>query len=396
MPDRKGKILAFLSIVFAILSCASTALISLPMPTQGLWLAAAGANEFTLWILIISLLGCLIGIKAGYRQKSIVCFVAAAVCAVTTCSMAMLTLQIFATAQKYQTQLSVLENLTSSPTTGVTKASDITFTTVDGMPLKLDIYSAAGSGGSRGADSIPSNSSGKSMNPAVIIMHGGSWRRGHKSDLARFDNWLAGKNYTVFEIDYRLATSQCHFPKQLEDVEAAITWVEKHGQEYNADPSRIILLGRSAGAQLALIAAYKNRTRIKGVASYYAPTDLVWDYNHPCVFDIVKTRPTIENFLGGTPNTVPLLYESASAIKQVSSTSPPTLILQGGRDQVVGKENAEFLAAKLKSCGVPFEYVYLPWANHGFDFRLSGWSSQISNSALLRFLQQTLANDKSK
>ena len=382
MPDRKGKILTFLSISLAILSCVSTALISLPMPTQGLWLAAAGANEFTLWILIISLFGFFVGIKAGYRQKSIVCYVAAAACAVTTSSMAMLTFQIFETAQKYQTELSVLENLTSSPTTRVTKTADVTFTTVDGMPLRLDVYS-----------DVHGN---KTMNPAVIIMHGGSWRRGHKSDLARFDNWLAAKNYTVFEIDYRLAAPGCHFPKQLEDVEAAITWVEKHGREYNADPGRIILLGRSAGGQLALIAAYKNPTRVMGVASYYAPTDLVWDYHHPCVFDIVKTRPTIENFLGGTPDTVPEVYESASALKVVRSTSPPTLILQGGRDQVVGKENAEFLAAQLNTCGVPFEYVYLPWANHGFDFRLSGWSSQISNSALLRFLQQTLENNRGK
>jgi acetyl esterase/lipase len=382
MPDRKGKILMFISISFAIFSCASTALISLPMPTQGLWLLAAGANEFTLWILIVALVGCVAGLIAGYRQRSLVCFVAAASCSITLGFMTLLTLQIFATAQKYQTQLSVLDNLTSSPTTRVIKTTNVTYTTVDGKPLKLDIYS--------NADRSQIN------NPAVIIMHGGSWRRGHKSDLERFDNWLANKNFVVFEIDYRLATSECHFPKQLDDVEAAINWVEKHGPEYNADPSRIFLLGRSAGAQLALIAAYENPTKIKGVASYYSPTDLIWDYHHPCVFDIVKTRPTIENYLGGTPDTVPAFYERASAIKQVTSTSPPTLILQGGRDQVVGEENAKFLAAKLDAVGVPFEYVYLPWANHGFDYRLSGWSSQISNSTLLRFLQRTLANDKSK
>jgi acetyl esterase/lipase len=400
MPDRKGKVLMLASISLAIFSCASTALISLPMPTQGLWLLAAGANEFTLWLLIIALVGCVTGLIAGYRQKSIVCFVAAAASSITLGFMTLLTLQIFATAQKYQAQLSFLENLTSSPTRKVTKTADVTYETVDGKQLKLDVYCnadlARGDPGrsEKNSDGVDNGLSNRTIKPAVIIMHGGSWRRGHKSDLERFDNWLADKNFVVFEIDYRLATGECHFPKQLDDVEAAISWVEKHAPEYNADPGHIFLLGRSAGAQLALIAAYENPTKIKGVASYYSPTDLVWDYRHPCVFDIVKTRPTIENYLGGAPDTVPALYERASAIKQVTSKSPPTLILQGGRDQVVGEENAKFLAEKLDAVGVPFLYVYLPWANHGFDYRLSGWSSQISNSTLLRFLEQTLASQK--
>jgi acetyl esterase/lipase len=72
-------------------------------------------------------------------------------------------------------------------------------------------------------------------------------------------NSRRARGFVVFAIDYRHAP-QWPWPAQIEDVRAALGWVREHGGEYGADVSRLALLGRSAGAQLAMVAAYELGT----------------------------------------------------------------------------------------------------------------------------------------
>src|SRR5262249_26300578 len=88
--------------------------------------------------------------------------------------------------------------------------------------------------------------------PAVLVIHGGSWRSGKRSEMAKFARGFANAGYVVYNVDYRLAPEH-RFPAQLDDVRAAFAWLHDHAHELAADPDRIAVMGYSAGAHLALL-----------------------------------------------------------------------------------------------------------------------------------------------
>jgi acetyl esterase/lipase len=178
---------------------------------------------------------------------------------------------------------------------------------------------------------------------------------------------LARRGYAVASIDYRLAP-EFIWPAQRDDLVAAIAFLRANSTRLGIDPTRLVLLGRSAGGQMAAVAGCTmNDPGIRGVVAIYPPTDfrLTWE---------VATQPgspdhrlNLEWFLGGTPETAAAAYDSASAVTLVHPGCPPTLILQGRLDVNVFHRQAELLAERLAAAGVPHALVSLPWAAHAFD-----------------------------
>ena len=116
--------------------------------------------------------------------------------------------------------------------------------------------------------------------------------------------------------------------------------------------TRLALVGRSAGAQLALLAAYEpNAPRIRGVVAYYGPVDLAEGYRHPPKPDPLGVRAIEEALLGGTPDSVPGRYREASPITYVTRRLPPTLLVYGGRDHVVEARFGRLLHERLLATG---------------------------------------------
>ena len=137
----------------------------------------------------------------------------------------------------------------------------------DGTPLLLDLFHPA--------------DGAASTRPLVVIIHGGSWRGGDRKQLPALGEQLTQDGYIVAAISYRLAPANT-FPAALQDVNAAVTWLKRHATDLRIDTTRIVLLGRSAGGQLALLAAYtRHDPAIRGVISFYGPTDLRWGWEHP-------------------------------------------------------------------------------------------------------------------
>lgn len=89
--------------------------------------------------------------------------------------------------------------------------------------------------------------------PVVLYVHGGGFRI-----LSKDSHWVMGlvfarAGYVVFNISYRLAPRD-PFPAGLQDVASAYTWVLDHAHEYGGDPSRLVIAGESAGANLVTAA----------------------------------------------------------------------------------------------------------------------------------------------
>ena len=223
--------------------------------------------------------------------------------------------------------------------------------------------------------------------PCIVIVHGGGWDSGDRTNLDPLNHYLSDLGYAVATVDYGLSPEHL-YPTPVEDVESAIRFLQEHGSELGIDIARIVLLGRSAGGQIALQVAYSPNKipGIVGVVAYYAPADMVYGYHAPCNPRILDSRKLMEKYLGRKYSEDPAAYRASSPIEALTTKAPPTLLLHGIPDVLVAYEHTRRMEVKLTKLGVPHFTVDLPWATHGFDYIFSGPGSQVGLYFLERFL----------
>jgi acetyl esterase/lipase len=108
--------------------------------------------------------------------------------------------------------------------------------------------------------------------PAIVSIYGGAWQRGTPDSDDTFNRYMAAQGYVVWAIDYRHAPAY-HFPTQLEDVRSALIFIKQHAGKYETNLDRVAIIGRSAGSQLAMLAAYQDPPfPLRAVIDYYGPT----------------------------------------------------------------------------------------------------------------------------
>jgi acetyl esterase/lipase len=240
--------------------------------------------------------------------------------------------------------------------------------------------------GSLSLDFYPSKISGK--RPCVIVVHGGSWSSGDSKQLPELNTYLAGKGYNVASINYHLAP-KFQAPVAIDDVKQAFSFLREHAIELQIDTNNFVLLGRSAGAQIALLAAYTHpELGLKGVIDFYGPADMVWGYSKPASKLVMDSRGVMERYLGGTYEAVPQKYAASSPIEFVNQQTVPTLVIHGKNDVLVAPEHSHRLNKKLQQNGIRHFYLKLPWATHGFDYNINGPGGQLSTYAVDWFLKR--------
>ena len=265
-----------------------------------------------------------------------------------------------------------------------------TFAKVDGKDLHLDFFAPQTVNDNNGA--------------AIIVIHGGGWNSRVRNDFPQWNEWLSKQGFAVFDIDYRLAP-QPNLLTATGDVKCAVLWIKQHAAEFKISPDRIALFGRSAGAHLALLAAYSagdsrlspscqangQNEIVRAVVSFYAPIEMIWAYDNPANQRVLDGPQTLADFIGGSPHEsddVRQRFELASPLTHLSAQAPPTLFVHGGFDQIVREENMKFADDKLSERNIPHKTIYLPYAQHGFDYNFHGFGSQITKVEMLNFLSE--------
>ncbi len=227
---------------------------------------------------------------------------------------------------------------------------------------------------------------GRKNAPCVILVHGGGWDGGSRTEIAHFNHWLARQGYAVAAIDYRLAPKAV-WPAQRDDVFSAIAFLKAHAAKLSLDPTRLVLLGRSAGGNIAQAVGYTaNDPAIRGVVALYSPADLHFAWHSARDDDALKSPVLLKQFLGGTPETARAAYDSSSGYVHVTARTPPTLLIHGEIDTLVWHHQSERLAARLAEHEVPHLFVSLPWATHAFEFNLNGPGGQLTTFSVAWFL----------
>lgn len=279
------------------------------------------------------------------------------------------------TARMRSKPLIISDIWTGISSTEVRIDRDILFANPNGVSLYLNIYRPTQVG----------------IHPAIVSIYGGAWQRGSPDSDDTFNRYIAAQGYVVWAISYRHAPAY-HFPTQLDDVRSALAYIKQHSIEYETDLDRVALIGRSAGAQLAMLATYQDPLfPIKALVNYYGPVNLTAGYDDVPTPDPIESRATLRKFLGGTPTDFAELYYQASPLNTVKPGLPPSLLIYGGKDHIIQAKYGRYLTQKLQSQGNKAVFIEIPWADHAFDAVFSGLSNQLALYYTERFLAWALS-----
>ncbi len=244
---------------------------------------------------------------------------------------------------------------------------DVEYSQASGQSLRLDANIPDGSG----------------PFPAAIIVHGGAWVTGDKQRSVRpLFKPLTEGGIAWFSINYRLARGSnpealisleglAALTSASDDVRNAVEFVRAHARDYNVDPDRIVIIGESAGAHLASMAALRPAPGkpVQAVVAFYSPSDLV---------KLVETSTRIPEFLRRAVKGSPFEAVLMSGLKQLSpqtwvtKEAPPFLMIHGTADQLVPFGQSQAMCGALEASGATCELVSVPGAGHGMNF----WEGQ--------------------
>jgi len=278
----------------------------------------------------------------------------------------------------------------------VSVRADIVYATHDGVELRGDLYVPAGHG----------------PFPVVIAAPGGGWLICDRKSSKRWGIYLAQQGIAVFAIEYRVATAGRMFPQAISDVVSAIQFVRGSAGELDIDPDRIALLGSSAGAHVASLAALAASRfsssqpanghaavdpAVKALVGIYGVYDLYAHWQHEIAdFANAKDRRS-ERFLGVAPFADRQLYFDASPLSHVryAVNKLPVFLAYGTADEVVSPDSqSKPFALALKQAGFMVRAYPVIGAGH-FWFSEEPIDEPTSFNGfvaprLLRFLQGSL------
>lgn len=235
---------------------------------------------------------------------------------------------------------------------------NVIYLSTAGWQGKLDLY-------------VPRRPNG--AQPTAIMFHGGGWVTGSKDEIALDVLPYLAMGFSVVNVDYRLARVAAA-PAAVEDARCALRWVIRHAPQYGFDRSRMVLVGSSAGAHLALMAAMAPASAgfdrlcpgdepliVAAVINFFGVVDVAELLAPP------NPRDFAVGWLGpGATDTK--LVGRLSPLRYVDKGAPAILTLHGDADPVVPFTQSTRLHAALDAAGVPNRLVPIRGGRHGnFD-----------------------------
>jgi acetyl esterase/lipase len=356
------------------------ALCHLPMPTYELWKVRLVAKELTLAAAMVAALAVLLARTHLVRGVAL--------------SVGMWALRPLILAwplfQLADGSFSLSEYLGGAPAFPVAVERDVVLEP-SRPDLVVDIYRSGG----RGSGELPG--------PVVLVVHGGSWLHGDKGEVPQISRALATSGVTVVDVRYRLAPEH-RFPASVADVKCVLGRLRQQAGKYGIAPQRAALLGRSAGGQIVLVAAYSVGDAalrpscpvadepVHEVIAIYPATDLAYAYDNPSRPDLLDTREVLSQYLGGSPTDKPAAYAQATPMTWVDKAGkqllPATLLVHGLDDLLVRPYHSQRLYDALSRNGQTVKLLGIPAADHGFDFRSGGIGEQIERAAVIDALRR--------
>ncbi len=243
--------------------------------------------------------------------------------------------------------------------------------------------------------------------PVLLWIHGGALVFGDRGmlPLEQRERYLRA-GLAVVSIDYRLAP-ETKLGGILEDLDAAHAWLRRDGPSLGLDPTRLVVVGHSAGGYLGLMTGIRFHPRPRAIVSFYGYGDVAGPWysrpdpgylSEPAVSPeeanrAVGKEPLAQGdedrrfvfyryarqrglwpqlVVGHDPDLEPRAFDPLCPIRNVTPDFPPTLLLHGDRDADVPYERSVEMARALQAAGVAHELVTLTGLGHVFDLEEPG------------------------
>jgi acetyl esterase/lipase len=266
----------------------------------------------------------------------------------------------------------------------------VVFAEVEGRQLHAEVWRAA----PPAAGTDPNG-----LRPGVLYIHGGAFNHGSPGLRPHLFAMLADAGYALADVEYRLSPPP-RWQDAPADVLCALGWFQSVAPTYGVDPARIVVIGDSAGGNLAQVAAYGlgytgpggaptpscdvSPVAPAGVIAVYPTADLAGTWAD--VREVSDEQPFPELYVGGTPTEFPDRYAAASVDRLIRAGLPPTLILTGANDLLVRVERMRDLATRLRDAGSDVDLVVVPFADHAFDGPSNGFGAQLEETLFPAFI----------
>jgi len=216
--------------------------------------------------------------------------------------------------------------------------------------------------------SPPATESGANGTAVVVLPGGGYGGLAMDHEGKQNAQWLNGQGITAFILKYRMHGTGHMHPVPMMDGQRAVRLVRSRAKEWKIDPSRIGVMGFSAGGHLASTLAThfdngksdsedsieRTSSRPAFLILCYPVISITADYSH---------KGSVANLLGKTPD--PKLLHDLSNETQVTAETPPTFIFQTSEDKGVPAENCVSFYLALHKAGVPAEMHIFQSGKHG-------------------------------
>lgn len=249
---------------------------------------------------------------------------------------------------------------------------DVVYSTAPGRNLYTDIF-------------YPSADQ-RSKHIAVLIIHGGGWRTGNRTQHHALAQQLAARGYICITPEYRLST-EALFPAAVYDLKEAIRWVKNNASRLHIDTARIAVAGFSAGGELAaFLGVTGNMPLFEGITQQPVSTqvgavvdmDGILSFTHPesGEGDDSKRISAATYWFGYPRKEYEKLWEAGSSLSYISAYTPPTLFLNSSVDRMHAGRN-DYIKA-LDSFHTYTEVHTFDKAPHGFPL-FEPWFTQVVN-----------------
>ncbi|GHB59545.1 hypothetical protein GCM10010306_061330 [Streptomyces umbrinus] len=234
--------------------------------------------------------------------------------------------------------------------------------------------------------------------PVIVWLPGGGWRAQRRGQGPQLQRLFAERGYAMADIEYR-SSEVSPWPAQLHDVIAALRHLHDIADTHGLDPASIGLWGSSAGAHLALLAAFAGDAEgspdtdgslvapgVRAVVAGYPPTDLLHLNDDSLPGGVLGVDPSDPawGLLGGRPSERAATAVGASPARQVHPRVPPVLLLHGDADLLIGPAQSRRLHDALIAAGAESHLLLVHGADHGFlntgDWELNPMTATVLSS----------------
>lgn len=226
---------------------------------------------------------------------------------------------------------------------------------------------------------------------AIIHIHGGGFRGGSKEG-ARTAARLAAAGYVCVSTSYRLM-NEAKWPAQIQDVKAVIRWTRANADRLGFDPDKLVVLGYSAGAHLAIVAAGSGSIESfednGGAAGVSAEVAACVAFYPPASRE--RSPEGVEDGLMG-PGRSDDDYRGVSPIEYVRAGFPPAILLHGTADTTIPVDESVRLYTAMRAAGVPVELHLIDGVTHIFDMHAE--FAGLAVHAIDLFLDRHVANPR--